>query len=217
MSTDNNYRLSYYKRSFSLEYPKNIKTIPQESFCLNEQGELLWCYFSSELGIFLKNMDTKITERIMTISELSYLDIDYNPTTSSYILFYEYKNRYFIKYLEGDFYTTKEILNIKSSSRVFMTYYKFSGKITLIYKDRTNSLISEINSEDDFQTINILKNEPKPKEEIESVGYNSIDGLLSVDLIVKDNSLLKDIDIHPLIRDKVFRYIPIDSSMFKAQ
>ena len=210
------YSLSYYKGILNIAYPKNIRTNPTESYCLNIQGDLLWCYFSSELGIFLKNMNSNITERILTIRNILFLEIDYNLKTDSYILFYNYKNRLYIKYMREGIYITKEILNIKTSSEVFMTYHKLSGRITLIFKDRTNNFISEVNSDDDFESIHILKNTPIPKENIVSVNHNEIDNLVYIDLVISDNSLMKDLSIHPLIRDKTFRYIPIDVSYFKV-
>ena len=176
----------------------------------------MWCYFSSELGIFLKNMETKITERILTIQEIKFLEIDYNLVTDSYILFYNYKNRLYIKYLEGEVYVTKEILSIKTLSKVFMTYHKLSGRITLIFKDRTNNLISEVSSEDNFESVQVLKEDPITKEEIVTVSHNEIDNLVYVDLVVSDNSIMKDLIIHPLLKDKTFRYIPIDVSHFKV-
>ena len=210
------YVLSYYKGVLNVEYPKNIKTNSTESYCLNLQGDLLWCYFSSELGIFLKNMKSNITERILTIQEIKFLEIDYNLETDSYILFYNYKNRLYIKYLEGGVYVTKEILSIKTLSKVFMTYHKLSGRITLIFKDRTNNLISEVSSEDNFESVQVLKEDPITKEEIVTVSHNEIDNLVYVDLVVSDNSIMKDLIIHPLLKDKTFRYIPIDVSHFKV-
>mgnify|MGYP003600765654 FL=1 len=210
------YVLSHYKGALNVEYPKNIRTNLTESYCLNLQGDLLWCYFSSELGIFLKNMETKITERILTIQEIKFLEIDYNLITDSYILFYNYKNRLYIKYLEGEVYVTKEILSIKTLSKVFMTYHKLSGRITLIFKDRTNNLISEVSSEDNFESVQVLKEDPITKEEIVTVSHNEIDNLVYVDLVVSDNSIMKDLIIHPLLKDKTFRYIPIDVSHFKV-
>ena len=97
-----------------------------------------------------------------------------------------------------------------------MTYHKLSGRITLIFKDRTNNLISEVNSEDNFESIHILKEDPITKEEIVSVSHNEIDNLVYVDLVVSDNSIMKDLIIHPLLKDKTFRYIPIDVSHFKV-
>ena len=210
------YVLSHYKGALNVEYPKNIRTNLTESYCLNLQGDLLWCYFSSELGIFLKNMESNITERILTIKEIKFLEIDYNLETDSYILFYNYKNRLYIKYLEGEVYVTKEILSIKTLSKVFMTYHKLSGRITLIFKDRTNNLISEVSSEDNFESVQVLKEDPITKEEIVTVSHNEIDNLVYVDLVVSDNSIMKDLIIHPLLKDKTFRYIPIDVSHFKV-
>ena len=179
------YSLSYYKGILNIAYPKNIRTNPTESYCLNIQGDLLWCYFSSELGIFLKNMNSNITERILTIQNILFLEIDYNLKTDSYILFYNYKNRLYIKYMREGIYITKEILNIKTSSEVFMTYHKLSGRITLIFKDRTNNFISEVNSDDDFESIG--RNDGQHEITILSDAYASSQDLVNA-AAIKANS-----------------------------
>lgn len=211
-----NYGISNTKELLEIAYPKNINTVSTESYCLNSDGDLLYCYYSGDLGILVKNSTTNVTERFLIVSKVDYLDIDYNTTNNSYILFYKSKSKYYLKYLKDSEYIVKELTILKTTDKVFMTYDKISDRITLIFKDDTSNLISEINSLSDFQSVVILKEDPIPKESLISVEYNQISNLINVDLIVNDNSLLKDIESHPNIKDKTFRYIPIDVNNFEV-
>ena len=207
------FKVSKLKDHTSFVVPKNYRSSDLEAYCASKTGDVIWCYFSSELGIFLKNMNTRATERFLTIEGVEYLDIDLNTSDGSYILLYKKEGNFFLRYFKDFEYKTIPLeLNC---DKAFVHYSELYLKSMIVLIDKDSKNLIEYNSKDDFEYPINLSDSTYPKQILTQVGISEETGHLAFDFVVSDNSLLWDLDLYPKFQDLEYREYPLKLSEFK--
>lgn len=162
-------------------------------------------YFSNNSGIYIKNYSSGVTEKFSSNMEIEYLDfIIYN---NKYYLLIRSRGKYLLLYFQGDDYTEKE-LNINSENVFLSTDNK---NVYVFYLQ--NNFLCKRELSDDFSFEEILSDISFEKQKLKNVMTK--DGRIFFNLVVSDNTLLKNLTQFPSLKGREFTNIPFSLSNFQ--
>lgn len=207
------YKLTLYKFTGELRYPKNIKTLETESYHMLGE-DLIYVYYSKHMGVLFKNTTSKITERFADIRKIKFLDSE-SDFYGNLILAAITDNYVIIKYFSQDSLDYLTITKSIKCSNIFII--KYDQKIFCVYMNSDDNKLYYVNSEDNFEKSVLLHDSSFKKQRIVNSGYDKINNKPSVYLEVEDNSLLFNNGIVPLVNNKTFIEIPTSHKFYQKE
>ena len=209
----NNYRLSMYKYKGSPRESDLVPTLVTEDYFELEEGRF-FVYFSPHIGILVKNLSTKITERFDNNLKVKFLRA-IGDSNDKMLLVYTTEKDLVIKIYDTEISDYKTIIKNKTFNNYFLI--KHDSISFIVYLNSVDNNIYCLSSLDNFSEAVLLHNRSFNKQAIMSVGYDTINELPFVFLEVIDNTLLRGIDKHLNLNNNRFVEIFTDHRLFHKE
>ena len=197
------YLLSEYKDKEVAASPYNIAD--QKYYSFSKRGDdLLQCYISPDIGLFIKNLTTGKTERFHTESNIK--NVKYVYLNSHYCLYLNAINNKYIKY----FNTTSNEYEVKKLDINTFDYYLVddSDEVYIFYL--YNKQVYLLSSTDNFTSLKMISNKTIEKQRLSRVYKNTANEIILIFTITDPTLIITNKDLGTTSQSMMIEYsIPL--------
>ena len=197
------YLLSEYKDKEVAASPYNIAD--QKYYSFSKKGDdLLQCYISPEIGLFIRNLTTGKTERFHTESNIK--NVKYVYLNSHYCLYLNAINNTYIKY----FNTTSNEYEVKKLDINTFDYYLVddSDKVYIFYL--YDKQVYFLSSADNFTSLKMISNKTIEKQRLSRVYKNTANEIILIFTITDPTLIVTNNDLGTTAQSMIIEYsIPL--------
>ena len=197
------YLLSEYKDKEVAASPYNIAD--QKYYSFSKRGDdLLQCYISPDIGLFIKNLTTGKTERYHTESNIK--NVKYVYLNTHYCLYLNAINNKYIKY----FNATSNEYEVKKLDINTFDYHLVddSSKVFIFYL--YNKQVYLLSSEDNFTSLKTISNKVIDKQKLSRVYKNTENEIVLIFTITDPTLITTNNDLGSTAQSMIIEYsIPL--------
>ena len=207
------YKLSMYKFLGSPIESDLIPSLTTEDYFRIGDDEF-FVYFSPHIGIVVKNLTTKITEKFDNNLKVRYLRA-IGDVNDRMLLVYMTNNDLIIKSYSSEISDYTTIIRPKTFSEYFLLSYDSVSFI--VYLSSVDNKLYYLSSLNNYSVPELLHDRTFEKQAIMSVGFDTENLLPFVYLEVIDNTLLRGINKHLNLNNNKFVELYTDHRLFQKE